>query len=134
METQAVILLLLLNVCHFLGDYPPLSVPFLKAKSIGSPLLPILAHAGIHAILMGITMTILGYGNCFTGFDIVGKLMFFQLSTHFLIDILKGKMNVWFPSLRNQENKLHWFVFGADQLLHEVVIILMAYIVLNNAI
>lgn len=135
MTINAVILLLLLNVVHWLADYSHLSTTWmLNAKRYGKPLLPILVHSGVHAILMGITMTILGYGNCFRGFDIVGKLMFFQLITHFLIDVWKGKMNVWFPSLCKQENKWHWVVFGFDQIMHEAVIILMAYILLNNYI
>ncbi len=45
-------------------------------------------------------------------------------------DVLKGKCNVWFPSAANPANKLHWILFGFDQFLHAVVIILMAYFVI----
>lgn len=123
------ILLLSLFFCHFLADYTHLSTAWmLSAKRLGKPLLPILTHAGVHTILMGVTMTILGYGNCFTGFDIVGKLMIFQLATHFLIDVWKGRMNGWFPALQSPANKWHWIVFGFDQFLYAGVIILMAYL------
>jgi len=58
-------------------------------------------------------------------------IFFFQLFTHFCIDVLKGKLNVWFPSLSNPANKGHWYVFGADQLAHQIVIILQTALILQ---
>lgn len=115
--------LILLFVCHFLADYTHLSTGWmLSAKKLGKPLYPIFTHAFIHASLMLVVLSL-----CF---GLSGKrLMFlflFQLSTHFLIDVWKGRMNGWFPSLQNPANKWHWVVFGFDQLLHAIVIILMA--------
>lgn len=123
------ILLLTLFFCHFLADYTHLSTAWmLNAKRLGKPLFPILAHAGVHSLLMGIALTILGYGNLLQ-FDIVDKLMIFQLFTHFIIDMWKGRMNGWFPSLQSPANKWHWIVFGIDQYFHAVVIILMVYFI-----
>lgn len=117
-------LLLLLFFCHFLADYTWLSTSWmLNAKRLGKPLSPILCHAAIHALLM---FAVLGF------FVVASKtlvlLTAFQLVTHFLIDVWKGRMNGWFPSLQNPANKWHWVIFGFDQYLHAAVIIGMVYI------
>lgn len=116
-------LLVSLFFCHFLADFTPLSTAWmLNAKRLGKPLGPIFTHAFIHASLMLVALRcaygISGQLSCF--------LFVFQLLSHFGIDTLKGRMNGWFPSLQSPANKLHWVVFGADQFLHAVVIIIMA--------
>ena len=109
-----------LFICHFLADYTHLSTTWmLNAKRLGKPFLPILAHAMVHTLLMGILLGCLGVSN-------VILLMIFQLITHFLIDVWKGRMNGWFPVLQSPVNKWHWIVFGFDQLLHALVIIIMS--------
>jgi hypothetical protein len=89
----------------------------LNAKRFGKPLLPILVHAGVHAILFFIAILALH------GFEMALLAAAIQLPTHFAIDVFKGKMNGWFPELQSIENKFHWWVFGADQMLHQWVII-----------
>lgn len=125
-------LLLILFFCHFLADYTHLSTNWmLNAKRLGKPLLPIFCHALIHALLMALALEIYftyklpGYDALDFKYTIVDELFAFQLITHFLIDLWKGKMNTWFPSLQNPANKWHWVIFGADQYLHAIVIILM---------
>ena len=125
MQTQTQILIGLF-ICHWLADYTHLSTNWmLSAKRLGKPLYPILAHAAVHSLLMGIALTIMGYGNILQ-FDIVDKLIIFQLLTHFAIDVWKGRMNGWFPAIHSPANKWHWVVFGLDQLLQAIVIILMS--------
>lgn len=127
------ILLISLFICHFLADYTHLSTGWmLSAKRFGKPFFPIFCHALIHALLMAVVLEVYFYNKlenynpiAFT-FSFVDKLFLFQLITHFLIDVWKGRMNGWFPSLQSPANKWHWIVFGADQLLHAFVIILMA--------
>jgi hypothetical protein len=116
--TQTTILIGLF-ICHFLADYTHLSTSWmLNAKRLGKPLHPILTHAMVHTLLMGIFLGCLGISNTLL-------LMGFQLITHFLIDVWKGRMNGWFPALQSPANKWHWVVFGFDQLLHAIVIIIM---------
>jgi len=119
MQTQ---ILIGLFICHFLADYTHLSTSWmLNAKRLGKPLFPIFAHAGMHTILMFLFLV------CFTNdLGLVLKLLAFQLITHFLIDVWKGRMNGWFPALQSPANKWHWIVFGFDQLLHALVIIAMS--------
>ena len=112
-----------LFICHWLADYTHLSTAWmLNAKRLGKPLYPILAHASIHSLLMGFFLL---FFTDLTQFDII-KLTAFQLITHFLIDVWKGKMNGWFTALQSPANKWHWIVFGFDQLLHALVITTMS--------
>lgn len=109
-----------LFICHFLADYTHLSTSWmLSAKRLGKPLTPILTHAMVHTLLMGIFLGCFGVSNTVL-------LMGFQLVTHFIIDVWKGRMNGWFPEIQNPANKWHWIVFGFDQLFHAIVIILMS--------
>jgi hypothetical protein len=115
--------LLLLNFCHLLGDFTHLSTNWmLNAKRLGKPLFPILIHAYVHATLFFFAVWFIQ--------DIYMAIIAFsiQAPTHFLIDVLKGRMNGWFPKLQDPSNKLHWITFGTDQFGHQVVIIFTAYI------
>jgi len=109
-----------LFICHFLADYTHLSTAWmLNAKRFGKPIFPIFAHAMVHTLLMGIFLGCMGISNTIL-------LMVFQLITHFIIDVWKGRMNGWFPALQSPANKWHWIVFGFDQLLHALVIIVIS--------
>ncbi len=121
MTTQTIILIGLF-ICHFLADYTHLSNTWmLNAKQLGKPLFPIFTHSGVHTILMFLFLTFF-----INDLGLILKLSLFQLVTHFLIDTLKGRMNNWFPSLQNSKNKWHWIIFGFDQLLHSIIIIIMS--------
>ena len=117
------LLLIGLFFCHFLADFTWLSTTWmLNAKSLGKPLLPIFAHAAVHATLMGL---LLSFGNLTVALWF--NLVMFQLLSHFLIDLWKGRMNVWFPIVTSPANKWHWILFGFDQFLHAAVICIMWY-------
>lgn len=119
MQTQ---ILIGLFICHFLADYTHLSTAWmLNAKQLGKPFIPIFIHAAMHTMLMSL---VLGWFIGFT--NDWAYLVIFQWVTHFLIDVWKGRMNGWFPSLQSPANKWHWIVFGFDQLLHALVIIGMS--------
>lgn len=119
-------LLFLLMFCHWLADFTHLSTPWmLKAKQIGKPLFPIFIHACIHGALMCIVLLF------FASLNVVVVLTVFQIITHFCIDILKGKLNVWFPALADPKEPFHWYVFGLDQMAHQAVIVLMVLFLKN---
>lgn len=121
-------ILICLFICHWLADYTWLSTSWmLNAKRFGKPLLPIFTHAMVHTVLMWLCLSL------FFGFTkTVMSAVFFQLVTHFLIDVWKGRMNGWFPALQSPANKWHWIVFGFDQLLHALVIIGMSLYTTQN--
>lgn len=130
---QALILTSLLLFCHYLADYTALSMPeMLAAKRLGKPLNPIADHAYIHTVLMMLVMWffILCVGEAYQ----IRRVMMasgLQFLTHFIIDVLKGRTNVWFPSVTDPTKVKHWVIFGLDQLLHQVVILIMVWMVLH---
>jgi len=119
-------ILLGLFFCHFLSDYTHLSTTWmLNAKRLGKPLFPIFVHSLVHTILMGIfLLCILSKEQYY----LLLTVLPLQLISHFLIDVWKGKMNVLFPILQSPANKFHWIIFGFDQYLHTVVIVIMTFI------
>lgn len=115
-----------LFTCHWLADYTHLSTSWmLNAKRLGKPIFPIFIHACIHGSLMGIFLLF------FVSIQTTLLLISFQIISHFLIDLWKGKMNSWLPSLQNPMNKLHWYVFGFDQLLHTIIILILVSILIK---
>jgi len=98
-------LLLLLFFCHFLADFTHLSTAWmLKAKRFGSPVLPILAHAGVHALLMGI---VLAFYVPITTPAYWNLVLWYQLISHFLIDLSKGQITKQYLCFQDSSNK--WF-------------------------
>ena len=123
-----IIILALLFVCHYLADYTKLSTPYmLIAKRTGEPLLPILEHACIHGVLMGIALVPFLH----ISISLVFILIAIEIVTHFIIDVLKGRCNVWFPILKDNTKYPHWYVFGFDQLLHQLVIVFMYFLIVK---
>lgn len=108
------------NIAHFFGDYVFVNDSMLKAKKLGNP---ILVHSAVHSFLMSVSCLFINPKAVFFIFSI-------QFVSHFLIDLLKGKLNYWFPSLSFPKNKSYWIVFGLDQFLHQLVIALQTLIVL----
>lgn len=137
-------LMICYNICHWLADYTHLSTPsMLAAKKIGKPLLPIFMHALVHAFLMNMATLLFIYAikdniPVKTHWHLVAvsadTVFILQLLTHFAIDVLKGKLNIWFPALGNPVNKGHWYIFGLDQLGHQIVIIAQACLILQYLI
>lgn len=123
-------LLFLLFTCHWLADYTPLSTPtMLKAKATGSPMFPIMVHGAAHGVLMGIVVLLFTFQV-----DLAIFVTIAQGYLHFMIDLWKGRMNVWFPALKDTTKYPHWVIFGLDQLLHAIVIILIAENVAKHTI
>lgn len=126
MSTKAVIILLLFQLTHWLADYTHLSTKLmLDAKRLGRPLLPIFYHACVHYGLVAIVLLPFLWPDKPLEWVLLCQL---QLFSHWGIDILKGRMNGWFPSLQNPANKFHWYIFGFDQLLHQVVLIIITFL------
>lgn len=115
--------LILMLIAHFMGDYTHLSTEkMLVAKRIGKPIGPICDHAAVHGIL--IFLAIAPYTNIMhLDYHYITYGVLFEMATHLIIDVLKGKCNVWFPVVAEPQNKSHWYVFGFDQLLHQLVIV-----------
>jgi len=116
--------LTLLFVCHFLADFTWLSRPhMLKAKRFGTPIWPILHHAWVHGILMFITSLF------FLPFYFAVLVLVIQILAHWAIDIGKGRVTYLIKSTQDSTKVEFWILFGFDQFLHQLTIILMWYLI-----
>jgi hypothetical protein len=129
MKKEALEILIFLNVTHWAADYTHLSTKWmLDAKRLGTPILPILAHACVHYALVSAVLLFFLFPN----YPMLWlELCLFQLFSHWGIDILKGRLNGWVPALQSPVNKFHWYVFGLDQMLHQFVLIIITYLATN---
>lgn len=115
--------LVLLNVGHWAADYTHLSTKWmLDAKRLGRPIVPIFLHSVVHGCIFSIIAACIN-------FNVAWVIFVVQCISHFYIDLLKGRLNLWFPALQSPANPYHWYVFGFDQLLHQVVIIWLSFII-----
>ena len=111
-------LLISLFVCHYLADYCLTTPAMIRAKTDGRTLAPIMAHAAVHAVLMGCCLWVFG-----TDFTRSALLAGVELLSHFVIDTAKGRITARFPLLADNKQKPFWMLNGFDQLLHILVII-----------
>ena len=115
--TTIILLIVALNFAHFLGDYTPLNKWFIKAKQYGTPVWLVAGHGVINGSLYGITIWLLiDFKMALLGFII-------ETASHTIIDVLKGRVNKWFPIVEDNANQIHWIVMGLDQFLHQMVLV-----------
>lgn len=117
-----VLLLATLLICHYLADFCFTSPSMIKAKSDGGNPWPILLHASIHAGLVGICL--LSWG---VSWKLLLMLILFELVSHFLIDTAKGRLTAHYSILGDMQKKPYWMLYGFDQLLHLLVILMIGY-------
>lgn len=113
-------LLISLLVCHYLADFCLTLPVMIRAKADGRTLWPILLHAGAHAVLMGGCLALWG-----TGYQLLTALVATELGSHFAIDVAKGRLTHRFGVLADQQQRAYWMVYGLDQLLHVLVVVLI---------
>lgn len=121
MENSAYLLIALL-VCHYLADFCLTMPVMIRAKADGKNLWPIALHSAIHAFLMGLCILIYG-----TEWWLLLVLIIFEFVSHFGLDVSKAKISTIFLPLSNNRHKPYWVLYGLDQLLHQVVVVLMWY-------
>ena len=103
-----------LILSHLTFDYGKALTPnMISAKSKGYPYLPIAQHALLHAL--GVTLVLF-----FNSISVDKILMAssFEFSTHFCIDVAKGRIETKWPKLKDPTNPYHWHLFQIDQALH----------------
>lgn len=115
-----VLLLISLLVCHYLADFCLTSPAMIRAKADGRNPWPILLHAGIHAGLVSICLLFWQ-----TPWKTLLLLVLLELVSHFLIDTAKGRLTARFPALADMQQKPYWMLYGFDQLLHLMVLVLL---------
>ncbi len=130
MSGQALLLLAALLVAHYLGDFTPLAnARMQKAKADGGPLLPILGHAAVHAVLVALAVLLVARPPASVVL-IAGGI---ELGAHFVIDAARARIGLRVPVLGNPLDNPFWWALGLDQLLHGLVLLGIARLVLDGA-
>ena len=125
--TNTVLLLITLLVCHYLADFCLTMPVMIRAKTDGRNLWPIALHATIHAVLIGLCLLVYG-----VGWQLLLVLIVTELVSHFAIDVLKAQISIRFPYWSDNRHKPYWMLYGLDQLLHQIVMIVIWYLAINN--
>lgn len=113
------ILLIMFQVKHFLCDYPLQGKYMLgKFKETGWQL-PLLSHAGIHAIFTGLITS-------FVSIKLIIPMMILDLFVHFIVDRVKV---VYSQNVTTSEPKFWWYL-GLDQMIHHLTHYLIIFILL----
>ena len=111
-------LLIALLVCHYLADFCLTLPAMIRAKADGRNLWPIMLHALVHALLVGLCLLVWG-----VTWKMLLLLMALELVTHFLIDTCKARLSAHYAQLADIRNKAYWILYGFDQLLHLLVLV-----------
>ena len=126
MTGEAAWLLALLLTGHFLGDFTPLSTRgMLRAKAVGAPLGPIAAHAAVHGALLAVAVAVVARPTP----GLLAAVVGFEVGTHFLIDLGRGRLMRRHPRLGDPAEGAFWWTLGLDQLAHGLVLIVVAVLV-----
>ncbi len=126
MSAEAVRLLAALLFAHFLGDYTPLATARMQeAKANGGPMGMIAAHAGVHAILVGIAVLALARPSL----GLLAAAVGIQFVTHLALDAFRARMSVQAPALQDPTQNVFWTALGLDQLAHALVLVAIATLV-----
>lgn len=104
--TKTVLLLIALLICHYLADFCLTTRVMIRAKADGRHLWPIVLHASIHAVLVGLCLLVYG-----VGWQLLLVLMMTELVSHFTIDVLKAQISIRFPYLSNSRHKPYWIIW-----------------------
>jgi Protein of unknown function (DUF3307) len=109
-------LLVLFNVKHFLADYLFNNDYMLRKSNATEWFTPLISHCGVHSALTWVVT-----------FPLAGLWAFvlaaLDMLIHFVVDYWKAQI------LRYPLNsRPFWIAFGADQLLHSLTYIALAYI------
>jgi hypothetical protein len=103
-----------LIISHLIFDYGKALTPeMIKAKSKGYPYIPIVKHALLHTI--GIFFVLILNSVSVEKVILAGL---FEFSTHFFIDVMKGRIENKYTKLKDPTNPYHWHLFQFDQFLH----------------
>ena len=118
--TNVTLLLIALLVCHYLADYCLTLPVMIRAKVDGRNLWPIAFHATIHAVLIGLCLLVYN-----VDWKLLLVLMMIKLFSHFVIDVLKAQISIRIPYLSDNRHKPYWMLYGLDQLLHQMVVVVI---------
>lgn len=126
MTGEATLLLSLLLIAHFLGDYTPLASAPMQAAKVGNGRAAwIAAHAGVHAVLVVAAVAVVRLEPTLL-FAVAG----IEFATHLMMDVIKMRLTRSSEALRDPTRGPFWHLHGFDQLIHGLVLVGIATLAL----
>ena len=113
------IILLLLQIKHFICDYPLQNAYMLNKMKEKGWVLPLLSHSIVHGV--GTFIVFVLYD-----FKIACILAILDVILHFIVDRIKAS-----PKLLNRwgiDKSMFWNMLGLDQMMHHIINILFVYV------
>lgn len=122
--TDIFLLLILFQIKHFVCDFPLQTQYMLGKMSRTNWIVPLSAHAGVHAFGTFIITII------FTSFYTAILLAIVDFILHFVVDRLKASPDLggrWKP-----DQPYFWWSLGADQMVHHLINYMFIFIIGTN--
>jgi hypothetical protein len=129
--TTAIFILVLFQLKHFLADYPLQSKYMLGKGKEESWFLPLLSHVGVHtAFTFVIALHFINVADAF-------RLALLDGIIHLIMDRVKASPELLgrfklvtgdVTSSEERSNKLFWWSFGFDQLIHQLTYCIIIFI------
>ena len=128
MSNSILVLLVVLQVKHFLADFPLQTVYMLgKGKKGLEWILPLGAHCSVHMILTGMIIAVYRPSMLWVAVA--------EFVAHFIIDRVKATYKLPVGQWANEEKgkylSKYYFAFGLDQMSHQFCYIVIAYLLAN---
>lgn len=118
------ILLAIFQIKHFLADYLLQNKYMLNKFKLDGWILPLSAHAGIHALFTFSIITVI------ISLQLGIILALFDFVSHFIIDRIKASPNILGKFKPDQ--KAFWITLGLDQMAHHFVHYLIIYFIITS--
>ena len=117
-----IVTLIVMLVMHYLGDFTHLLTKSMLASKENYKehgVLGILYHAFTHGFLIGAAAYAMS-ANLSIGIMVFGLITI----SHFFIDFGKAYLSLKYPITKDMSKRQYWYVFGLDQLLHMIFIVM----------
>ena len=125
MNIEILVLLLFLQIKHFICDYPLQNAFMLQKANKEKWVIPLFVHSLVHSV---------GTFIVFVYFSLKFAIIFAiaDLVLHFIVDRIKAS-----PNIGNRwgiDNPYFWWALGLDQMAHHIINILFVYILITGVL
>lgn len=125
MNIEILVLLLFLQIKHFICDYPLQNAFMLQKVNKEKWVIPLFAHSLVHSI---------GTFIVFVYFSLKFAIIFAiaDLVLHFIVDRIKASQNI--GNRWGIHTPYFWWALGLDQMTHHIINILFVYILVTGVL
>lgn len=131
---KILILITLLQVKHFLADFPLQNAYMLKKGQRGGWIVPLLLHVTVHWFLTIVVLSFVLLAYATSATFVPGVMLFIlglataEAAAHFIIDRIKASPNM-LGQYSDTKTPAFWICLGADQLAHNLCYVAMVAVI-----